>query len=234
MCWSSDWLADVFVPVFEGLFYLGHELACVGPVDDAVIEAEGEVQEVPDGDGVGSVFGGDDGGFLEEAADAEDGRLGLVDDGRTELLAEDAGVGDGEGPGADFVGLELFAARSLGKVGDGAGDAEEVFLFGFLDDGNDESPVERNGDANVDVRGVADGVACHLRVDDGHFAQVGDDGAGDEGHIGELDAVALLVLALLFRAEVDDFGEVHLEDGVDVRVGVLGVDHALRDDGAHF
>ena len=109
------------------------------------------MDEVADGDGVSPVFAGDDGRLLEEAADAEDSALRLVDDGRAELLAEDAGVGDGEGAGADFVGLELLAAGALGQIGDGAGDAEEVFFFGLLDDGDDEAPVQRDGDAEVDV-----------------------------------------------------------------------------------
>ena len=88
--------------------------------------------------------------------------LGLIDDGRAELLAEDAGVGDGEGAGADFVGLELLGAGALGQIGDGAGDAQEAVLLGLLDDGNDQSPFERDGDADVDVLVVADGVAFHL------------------------------------------------------------------------
>ena len=160
--------------------------------------------------------------------------LGLVDDGRAELLSEDAGVGDGEGAGADFVGLELLGAGALGEIGDGAGDAEEALFFGVLDDGNDESPVERDGDADVDVLAVADGVAFHLRVDDGHLAQGGDDGAGDERHVGELDAVALLIFVFFFFPDFDDAREVDLEDGVHVRGGAFGVDHALRDDGAHL
>jgi hypothetical protein len=73
----------------------------------------------------------------------------LVDDGRAELFAEDAGVGEGEGAAGDFVRLELLAAGALGEVGDGAREAEEAALFGLLDDGNDEAPVERDGDAEL-------------------------------------------------------------------------------------
>ena len=42
--------ADVLVPVLEVLLHLGHELAGVGAVDDAVIEAQRQVNEVADGD----------------------------------------------------------------------------------------------------------------------------------------------------------------------------------------
>ena len=185
-------------------------------------------------DGVVAVLVGDDFGFLVEAADAEDGALRLVDDRGAELLAEDAGVGEGEGATGDLVGSELLAAGAVGYVDDGAGDAEEVLLFRLLDDGDDEAPVERDGDADVDVLVVADGVAFDRAIDDGVLAQRDDGGARDERHVGELDAVALLVLRLLLFAELDDARHVHLEDGVDVRAGALRLDHALRDDGAHL
>ena len=110
-------------------------------------------------------------GFLVQAADAEDGGLRLVDDGRAELLAEDAGVGEGEGAAGDFVGRELLGAGALGEVDDGAGDAEEVLLLALLDDGDDQAPVERDGDADVDVLVVEDGVALDGGVDDRVLAQ---------------------------------------------------------------
>ena len=68
----------------------------------------------------------------------------------------------------------------------------------------------------------------------GCFLQRDDGGARDERHVRQLDAVALLVLVLLFLAQLDDARHVHLEDGVDVRAGALRLDHALRDDGAHL
>ena len=121
-----------------------------------MIEAEREALDGADRDGVVAVLVGEDFGFLVEAADAEDGALRLVDDRRAELLAEDAGVGEGEGAAGDLVGSELLVAGAVGDVDDGARDAEEVLLFGLLDDGNDEAPVERDGDADVDVLVVAD------------------------------------------------------------------------------
>ena len=166
---------------------------------------------------------------MPRMADCGDG-----DDGRAELLAEDAGVGEGEGAAGDFVGSELLVAGAVGEVDDGAGDAEEVLLFGLLDDGDDEAPLERDGDADVDVLVVEDGVALRGGVDDGVLPERLDGGARDEGHVGELDAVALLVLVLFFFAQLDDARHVHLEDGVDVGVGVLGLDHALGDDAAHL
>src|SRR5581483_12074942 len=82
-------LPDVLAPVFEVLLHLRHELPCIGPVNDAVIEAERQVDHMADGNGVGTVFARDDGRLLEKASYAEDGALRLIDDRCAELLAED-------------------------------------------------------------------------------------------------------------------------------------------------
>ena len=156
-------LADVFGPVLEIRLEVGHEFAGVGAVDDAVIEAQREALDGADRDGVVAVLVGEDFGFLVEAADAEDRGLRLVDDRRAELLAEDAGVGKREGAAGDLVRSELLVAGAVGQVDDGARDAEEVLLLGLLDDGDDQAPVERDGDADVDVLVVADGVALDRR-----------------------------------------------------------------------
>src|ERR1700734_271521 len=118
-------LADVFGPVLEVGLEVRHELAGVGAVHDAVVEAEGEALDGADGDGVVAVLVGDDLSLFVEAADAEDGRLRLIDDWRAELLAEDAGVGECEGASGDLIGSELLAAGAVRDVDDGAGDAEE-------------------------------------------------------------------------------------------------------------
>src|SRR5260370_15936660 len=130
---------------------------------------------------------GDDLGFFVEAADTEDGALRLIDDRCAELLAEDAGVGEREGAAGDFVRSELLAAGALSHVDDAAGDAEEVLLLRLLEDGDDEAPVQRDGDADVDVLVVADGFAFNRPVDDGVLTQSHDRGASDEGHVWQLD-----------------------------------------------
>jgi hypothetical protein len=68
----------------------------------------------------------------------------------------------------------------------------------------------------------------------GNFAESLDGGGGDEGHIGELDAVLLLEAGLLTLAQADNAGHVHLVDGVDVRADLHALHHALGDDGAHL
>lgn len=227
-------LADIFGPVFEVGLEVGHELARVGTIDDAVVEAERETLDGADGDGVVAVLVREDFGFLVEASDAENRALRLVDDRRAELLAEDAGVREGEGSTGDLVGRELLAAGAFGDIDDRAGNTEEVFLLRLLDDRDDETPIECDSDADVDVLVVTDGFALNRSIDDGVLTQSVDGGTRDERHVSQLDAVALLVLRLLLLAESDDARHIHLEDGVDVRAGALGLDHALRDDGAHL
>lgn len=156
------------------------------------------------GDGVLAVFVGEDDGFLVEAADAEDGGLGLGDDGHAELLAEDAGVGEGEGATCDVVGRQLFVASAICEIHDGACDTEETLLLRLLHYGNDQAPLEGYGNADVDVLVVEDRLALcavlHGGVHDGMLTQRLDGSSGDEGHVGELHAIALFVLALFFLA----------------------------------
>src|ERR1700754_4506769 len=92
-------------PGFENLLDVGEEAFGVCAVDDPVVEGECEVGHVAYGYHVVTFFGGDDLGALLDGAHAEYGRLRLVDDGRAEESAEDAGVGDGERPSGDLVGL---------------------------------------------------------------------------------------------------------------------------------
>ena len=148
----------------------------------------------------------------------------LGNDGGAELLAEDAGVGEGEGAAGDLVGGKLLGAGAIGQVDDTAGDAEKALLLGLLEHGDDQTPLQRDGDADVDVLVVADGLAFRGSVHDRVFAKSLDGGAGDERHVRELDAVALLVLVLFPFAEFDDAGHVHLENGVDMGAGGLGFD----------
>ena len=187
-------LADIAVPVLQGLLQLGHKFSGVRTIDNAVIESQGEPHNVANRDAVVSVRVGDDCRLLEQTTNTEDRRFWLVDHGSAELLAEDAGIGDGEGAFRHFIRLEFLAARTSCQIGDGASDAKKTALLGILDDGNDQTPVERDCDADVDVLVVANRIAFHGGIYDRHFAQATDDGAGDKGHVGQLDAVALLVL----------------------------------------
>ena len=199
-----------------------------------MVEAEAVVLHGADGDGVVAFCVGENDGLLFQRAYGEDGGFGLIDDGDAEFVAEDSGIGEGKGGSADFVGGELFGAGAAGKVGDGAGEIGEAALFGFADSGHDESPLEGDGDAEIDAGVIVDGVVDERGVDDGVVAQGFDGGRSDEGHVRELDAVALLEGGALAIAETRDAGHVDFVDGVDVRADALALDHALGDDGAHL
>ena len=105
-------------------------------------------------------------GLLVQAADAEDRRLRLSDDRHSELLAEDARVGQRKCAARDLIRRELLVARALGKIHNRARNAEEVLLLGLLDHRNDQSPVQRDRDADVDVLVVPNRFALHRCIDD--------------------------------------------------------------------
>lgn len=120
--------------------------------------------------------------LLSDSANAHDGRVGLIDDGQSKDRAELAGVGDGEGGTFDILRLQFLAAGTLAEVGDAALQAEKIQVSGILEDGDDESPVEGDGDPNVDVAVVADTVAFERSVDDGPLLDCDDGGTHEERH----------------------------------------------------
>ena len=130
-------------------------------------------------------------GLFFERADGKDRGFGLVDDGDAEFVAEDSGIGEGKGGSADFIRGQLLRARAAGEVRDGAGEVGEAALFCFAHCGHDQSPLEGDGDAEVDVGVIVNGVVDERRVDDGVVPQGFDRSGCDEGHVSELDAVAL-------------------------------------------
>src|ERR1019366_2557147 len=227
-------LADFFTPVFESLLYDGHELVSDGAVDNAMVIAQREVNDGADGDGICAVFVGDHHGLFGDTADAHDGNVRLVDDGQAEDGAKLAGVGDGEGCTFDVSRHELLRTGALAEVGDAALQSEEVELVGVLENGDDESPIERDGDAGVDVLVVTDAIAFERTVDDGILLQGDDGGAHKERHEGKPRAIALLEAVLELVSQIDDASHVHLEHAVDVSAGAARFDHALRDDLAHL
>ncbi len=132
-----------------------------------MIKTKCEALDGTDRDGVVAVLVGKDFSFLVQAADAEDRTLRLVDDRHSKLLAEDTGVCQRESSTRDFIRRQLLPAGAVGYIDDGAGDAEEVLLLRLLDDRDDEAPVERYGDADVDVLVVTDRLAFDRAIDDG-------------------------------------------------------------------
>src|ERR1035438_7222656 len=137
-------LTYLFAPVFEGLFHYGHELVGDGAVDDAVVVAQSEVNDGTDGDGIVSVLVGQDEWLLGDSSDAQDGGVGLVNDGQAKHGAELTGIGNGEGCAFNIRWHQVLGTGALAEIGDAALQSEEVELIGAFENGHDESPVERD------------------------------------------------------------------------------------------
>src|SRR5208282_806173 len=230
----SRLLADFFSPVFESLFYDQHELVGQSAVDNAMVIAQCKVNDGTDGDGICAVLVSDHHGLFGDAADAHDGHVRLVDNGQAEDCAKLAGVGNGEGGTFDVRRHELLRTGALAVVGDTALESKKVELVGVLENGDDEPPIERDGDAGIDMLVVADAVAFERAVDDRILLQGDDGSAHEKRHEGKPRAVALLEAVLELVSQVDDASYVHFEHAVDVSAGAARFDHALRDDLAHL
>ncbi len=92
---------------------------------------------------------------------------------------------------------------------------------------------ELDREAEVDVVARDDLVAADLAVDPGVLAQRLDGGAGDEGEVGRVDAVGLLVLLLQLAPDRDHLRHVDLDRARDVRGRVERAAHVLGDPLAH-
>ena len=90
-----------------------------GPVDDAVVERERQVDHVRRPD----VAGGVEDRPLDDLADAQDADLRMVDDRRRDQAADVADRRDGEGAAAQVVELRLAGAGLGAEPLDLAGDA---------------------------------------------------------------------------------------------------------------
>src|SRR5579859_5074867 len=95
-----------------------HELVRVGAVDNTVIVADAQPDDVANRNGIGTVLIRDHHRLLEDAAHAQDGHLRLQDDRQPELRPENPGIGDGDGPALDVVGNKFLTARTLAQVAD--------------------------------------------------------------------------------------------------------------------
>src|SRR5690349_16545807 len=138
-------LHQLFIPIFQVLRDRAQELVGNSAVYDSVIVAERDVADGSDGDGVSSDGVGHNHRHLLDGTNAHDRDLRLQDDGQSEHLAELAGVGDGERATLYIVGQELLGTGAIAKIADGALQSEEAFLFSVLDDRNDQSPIESDG-----------------------------------------------------------------------------------------
>ena len=129
-------------------------------------------------------------------------------------------------------GVSFLARARSARSTSAREQAEQVHLLGVLDDRHDEplGVVDRHRDAEVDVALDDDLVAADLGVDPRPVRDRVDDGAHDERHERELDAVAPLVARVQLLAQVDDARHVDLDHRRDVRRRLDRVAHVARDD----
>ena len=157
---------------------------------------------------------GDDDRPALDPVGREDRHLRLVDDRRRQEGPERARVRDRERPAHDVVSRQLARAGPVGEVGHRSGEAAERLTVGVVHDRHDEpSLVEVDGNPEVDVavddeRVVADR-GVQLRV----VAKRLDHGPGDEGKVGETDALLLAEPVLVGLANLLDALEVGLDHG---------------------
>ncbi len=97
-------------------------------------------------------------GLFGDAAHAQDGGLGQVDDGGEGIDVVHAQVGDGEGAAAQSVGRDAAGARPLGQLAELGPELAQAFLIGIANDGHEQSPLGVDGHAHVDGRQVFDRV----------------------------------------------------------------------------
>ena len=81
---------------------------------------------------------------------------------------------------------------------------------------------------------VADALAFNRSVDDGHGFDACHQRLGDEGHVGQLDAMRLLKSRPLALADLHDARHINFEHRMHVRAGVFRFHHALGDLLAHW
>src|SRR5712664_73435 len=224
-------LQNGLVPVFERFLHLVQELVGDRAVHHAMVVAERHVAHRADGDGVV-----DDHRALLDGSETKDTHVGLANHRQPEQAAKDARVGDGERAFLHFLGLQLLRASALREVVHVALDAQNVLLIGVFHHRDEQAPVERHGDADIDflvkddVRSVERGVQRRIR------AQPGDRGLHEEGHERQLGLVALFEFVLGLRAQGSHLGHVDFIDRVHVRGNALRRHHVLGDalpHGAH-
>src|SRR5579863_1070699 len=211
--------ANLLTPNLQRLFHQSHKLVGNSTVDEAVVVAKGQVNDGANRDGIVAFLVGDHEGLLGDSAHAHNGGVWLINNRQTKDSAELARIGDGEGGTFDVLGLELFIAGALAKIGDAALQAEEIEVAGILEHGYDESPVKSDGDADVDVTVIAEVFTLDRSVDDWPLLDRDNRGTHEERHEGEANSVALLESVLMFGAQGDDASEIHFVHAVDMGTG---------------
>src|SRR5699024_8706344 len=129
-------------------------------------------------------------GLLHGGADGQDRSFGRVDDRGEGVDLVHAEIADAEGAALVLVGLQRAVAGTVRQVARLASDLPDALAVGVADDGHDQSGLEGDGQADVDVAAADDLVAAPGGVDFGVVAQ-GDRRCPDQ-EVGDAEADAVL------------------------------------------
>src|SRR5882724_12138591 len=187
---GSQLLADIFVKVLQVITHGHHELVGVRAIDNAVIVAHGETDNVPHGNRIIAVFIGHNHRFLEDTAHSQNRYLRLQDDGQTELRTVDSRIGDGDGAALYVVRYEFLVARALAQVNDGALQSDKAQVLRAFYHGHNQPPVESDSNPDVYILVILNSIAYDRRVDDRLHANSMQQSLGDKRQVRELHAIA--------------------------------------------
>src|SRR5437870_11006162 len=101
-----------------------------------MIDRQRQVAHWPNGDRIYTIVA-DHYRALLNRPDAQNGRLGLIDNWRGEQAAADAVVSDREGAALSLIRLEPARSRARGEIIDCARQAQYVFLVGIAHNRHD-------------------------------------------------------------------------------------------------
>src|SRR5882762_3835472 len=180
----------------------GEKLARHHAVDDAMVEAQAHVHHVPHRDAVA-----DDDGATDDRLGGEDRRLRLIDDRLAGDRPRRARVVERERAALHIVRLQLFVARALDEVIEGAYELGEASLVGVLENRDDQSIWDRDRDAHVDIALENDRLVAPRRVEPWELLEGVAHDLHYEREVRERDAVAGLEAFLLGLAIAHEVGD---------------------------
>src|SRR5215471_14338328 len=112
-------LDNVLVKFFQVVTHCNHELVGFSAIDDAMIVAQDQTNDMADSNRVVAMLIRYDYRLLEDPTHPQDGDLRLKNDWRAELWPENSRIGNGDGATLDFIGNQLLGPRSLAQIGHG-------------------------------------------------------------------------------------------------------------------
>src|SRR6185437_7219994 len=155
---GNSFLSNVLVKVLQVVSHSHQELVSVGAIHNAVVISQYQPDDVAHSNRIVAIFVCDNHRFLEDAAHAQNGDLRLQDDGRPELRTINSRVGNSDGSTLHFIGQQFLVARTLAQITDGAMQADKAQVLRAFHHRHNESPFQRDGNADVDVLVVLNAV----------------------------------------------------------------------------